>query len=540
MMMKKSYMLLLLLFSMATFGQQSRVVTSIDTTRNKIGAQFNLTLKTNVDTLSNVVFPSGTNFGAMEVIRSYVVDTVKKDDRYELVKRYGLTNFDSGSYTIPQLRVVINNRTFQTDAINVEVSNVAVDTLKQNMYDIKPILAVPSSAFPEFLKYVLIVLLIIGVGVLIYILLRRRHKRKADEMAFKTPIERATSLLQNLEKKELWQKGDVKAYYSELTDIARNYIEEAIHIPAMESTTSELIAGLRDASEMKKMTVSQETLLNLERVLKQADLVKFAKSKPLDFEIADDRSKIEKAIVTLDSSIPEESDDDAALAAAQHQKLVKKQKLMRVLITVGVVLALLFVTTVYFIATKGFTYVKDNVLGHPTKELLEGEWVYSEYGNPAIGIETPKVLTRADASKFLTKDAMAMFKEFQMFAYGSLMDDFTVMVSTTTYVNEVDIDLSKAAHGIVQGFELRGAQNILVKQEEYESPQGLSGVKLFGTLTAKSPLNGENKKLYYEVLVFGQQNGLQQIIVMHQDGDEYAKEVMQRILNSVDLKTMGQ
>jgi hypothetical protein len=52
----------------------------------------------------------------------------------------------------------------------------------------------------------------------------------------------------------------------------------------MEST-SELITGLRAASVRKKMTVSQDTIANLERVLKQADLVKFAKSKPLDFEI---------------------------------------------------------------------------------------------------------------------------------------------------------------------------------------------------------------------------------------------------------------
>jgi hypothetical protein len=48
----------------------------------------------------------------------------------------------------------------------------------------------------------------------------------------------------------------------------------------MESTTSD-ITGLRAASVRKKMTVSQ-TIANLERVLKQADLVKFAKSKPLD------------------------------------------------------------------------------------------------------------------------------------------------------------------------------------------------------------------------------------------------------------------
>ena len=92
-------------------------------------------------------------------------------------------------------------------------------------------------------------------------------------------------MLNSLEKKELWQHGEIKAYYSELTDIARNYIEEAIEIPAMESTTSELIEGLRLASLKKKMSLSQETIENLEQVLKQADLVKFAKSKPLDLSL---------------------------------------------------------------------------------------------------------------------------------------------------------------------------------------------------------------------------------------------------------------
>jgi hypothetical protein len=115
----------------------------------------------------------------------------------------------------------------------------------------------------------------------------------------------------------------VKAYYSELTDI-RNYIEEAIDIPAMESTTSELItSSLRE----KEMTVSQDTIANLERVLKQADLVKFAKSKPLDFEITEDRNKIQKAILTLDSSIPVEIEieEDALLNEVQKQKQIQIQ-----------------------------------------------------------------------------------------------------------------------------------------------------------------------------------------------------------------------
>src|SRR3954468_13026128 len=116
--MKNIFYIVLILLSTLGFSQK-RVETSIDTTRNKIGAQFNLTLRTKVDTTENVVFPSGKNFGNLEVIRSYVVDTIKKDDRYELVKKYGLTQFDSGRYTLPQLKVLINNKPFLTDSLTV-------------------------------------------------------------------------------------------------------------------------------------------------------------------------------------------------------------------------------------------------------------------------------------------------------------------------------------------------------------------------------------------------------------------------------------
>jgi hypothetical protein len=64
--MNKVY-LLLLLFPLL-FCSAKRVVTSIDTTKNKIGAEFKLTVKTSVDTLSKVNFPNLKNIGALEVI----------------------------------------------------------------------------------------------------------------------------------------------------------------------------------------------------------------------------------------------------------------------------------------------------------------------------------------------------------------------------------------------------------------------------------------------------------------------------------------
>ncbi|WP_456313479.1 hypothetical protein [Pseudomonas shirazensis] len=540
--MKLKFYIFLFLLSSAIFAQQKQVETSIDTTKNKIGAEFKLTLKTVVSSKSKVVFPKLKNIGPLEVIQSYPIDTVKKNDTYELIKKYGLTQFDTGKYTIPGIKILIDKKPFLSDSIRVEVASVKVDTLQQKMYDIKDITVV-DNGIGDWWIYVLIGIIIIGIGAFVYWFVKKRQQKKIEEEVYKTPIEKATSLLNNLEQKELVQKGEIKEYYSELTDIARNYIEEAIHIPAMESTTSELIQAIRLASTKKKMTLTPETVENLERVLRQADLVKFAKSKPLDFEITDDRNKIQKVILTLDNAIPTEVPEeieDQLLNEAQRQKQIKiqlqKKRNKRIAIAVGTVVFLLAATTSFFIATKGFKYVKDNVVGHKTKELLEGEWVKSEYGNPGVLIETPKVLKRMDTQKALPKEAMALIKEMQLFAYGSMIDNFYITVSTSKFKTPTDIDLAKALEGTLKIIELQGGQNIIVKQEDFQTNEGVQGVKGYGTMTILNPVDKTSAKAYYEILLFKQDQGLQQIMILHEEGDTYANDITTRILNSVELR----
>lgn len=538
--MKLKFYIFLFLLSSSIFAQQKQVETSIDTTKNKIGAEFKLTLKTVVSSKSKVVFPKLKTIGPLEVIQSYPIDTVKKDGNYELIKKYGLTQFDSGKYTIPSIKILIDKKPYLSDSIRVEIANVKVDTLQQKMYDIKDITGPESNN--DWLIYLLIILVIIGIGAFVYWFVKKRQQKKITEEVYKTPIEKATSLLNNLESKELVQKGEIKEYYSELTDIARNYIEEAIHIPAMESTTSELIQAIRTASTKKKMTLTPETVENLERVLRQADLVKFAKSKPLEFEITEDRNKIQKVILTLDNAIPTEvpEEEDQLLNEAQKQKQIKLQLLKkrnkRIAIAVGTVLFLLIATTAFFIVTKGFKYVKDNVIGHPTKELLEGQWVKSEYGNPGILIETPKVLKRMDTQKVLPKEAMALIKEMQLFTYGSMIDNFYVTVSTSTFKNPTDIDLAKALEGTLKIIEAQGGQNIIVKQEDFQTGQGIQGLKGYGTMTVLNPVDKTSEKAYYEILLFKQDQGLQQIMILHEEGDTYSNDITTRILNSVELR----
>ncbi|NBW28100.1 MAG: hypothetical protein EBR38_05990 [Flavobacteriaceae bacterium] len=533
--MKIKYYIFSLFISMSLFAQK-QVETKIDVKKNKIGAQFNLTFKTNVDTAAKVVFPTLKNFGKMEVIRSYVIDTIKHGARYDLIKKYGVTQFDSGKYVIPSLKVLINNKVFATDSILVEVSDVKVDTLKQKLFDIKPI-AESEYQLSNFWRYLLIILLIFGIVALSYWVIKKYKKKQVEEVEeIKSPIERATILLKNLEKKELWQKGAVKEYYSELTDIARNYIEEAIEIPAMESTTSELILALRAASIKKKMKVSVETLENLERVLKQADLVKFAKSRPLDFEIAEDKNKIEKVILTLDKSIPievEQEEDTSEWDEMRRIEKLKKEKRTRIINAVGFLLGTLLVLFILLVSTKGFDYVKDQLIGSETKDLVNGQWVSSEYGNPKVYLETPKVLTRKDTSNLFPAEVKKLLKEASVFTYGSLQSNFYIALATATPKQELDYDLQKGLEEVIDKF---GGQNVLLKQEEFQTKMGVVGLKGYGTMALLDPVNKSSIKLYFEILLFKENGGYQQVILFHEEGDKYAEQISEKVMNSVEFK----
>ena len=537
----KIKLLLFLLLPVVLFAQ--KVSTSVDTNKNKIGAQFTLTLKANVGSTDKVVFPKSKNFGALEVINSYKIDTIKKEATYELIKKYGLTQFDSGNYVIPKLPIAINGKITFSDSILVEVNDVKVDTLKQKMFDIKTV-AAAQAPLGNWWKYLLaIIVLILMSYVAYYFYKKNQNTPKLEAIVYKSPIEKATSLLILLEQKELWQKGEIKTYYSELTDIVRNYIEEEIHIPAMESTTSELIVALKKVANQKKMKLSKETLSNLEKVLKQADLVKFAKVIPLEFEIEEDKKRISNSIVTIHKAIPTVDETADELEQWNEQKKeearlakLKKQKRDRIVKALAVAVFLVFVSLSVLIFTKGFDYVKDNILGHPTKELAEGEWVYSEYGNPGVRLETPKVLKRLDAKKVVPKQAYAITKEMELFGYGSLLDSFFVMVSTTKPKETKEIDLNVVAEGSLKAIEAQGAQNVIVKKEEFSTNEGISGLKAYGTLTMLNQQEQSSQKMYYEMLFFKQDGGLQQIFIAYKEEDAYGKKVLERIMNSVELK----
>ncbi len=539
---KKTYIFIFILITSFVFAQQKKVQTSVDTTKIKIGSQFILSLKTTVDTLAKVQFPEQKMFGNFEVLENFKTDTLLQKANYILTKKYGLTQWDSGKFVLPKLTILINNKPEFSDSLLIEVSNVKVDTLKQKMYDIKPIIEAKNT-FENWWKYLFIFLIIIGLVFLGYYLYKKYlWKEKEAEIVYKTPFEKAIVLLSQLDKKKLLEKDEIKTYYSELTDITRTYIEEVIEIPAMESTSSELISSLKETIINKKMKVKREVYDNFKKVLQKADLVKFAKSKPSEFEIVEDRKIIETVINSIETAIPK-TEEEILINENEEvikQKITKDTKKRKKLYLILGIFSALILSLLLAIAIKGYDFVKDNIFGNPNKELLEGEWITSEYGNPSVKITTPKVLERIDAQKVLPKESYAILKEMQLFQYGTLLDNFHITLSTRKLKDTTKIDYNVVLDGIIRTWESQGLKNILIKQEEFSTPKGVTGQRATGSFIKTNPITKKDEKAIFEILYFNQDNGLQQIIIIYNDDDTYAKQIKDKILNSVELNLQTQ
>lgn len=510
-----------------------------------IGQQVDFTVEVSADSSALVVFPVGQTFAPFEVIDSVQVDTSFLPNRQagaqakmKLIKRYGLTQFDSGSYTLPQQRILIDQQPYFTDSLKIEVNNVVVDTTKQGLYDIKNIIDV-KRASSNWLEWVLWIVGILAViGLFIYLIIRRSRKKAEAEKKL-PPFEQALESLHKLDEEYKQSARGVdqtttKVYYSRLTDIVRRYLDEEVYDRSMESTTSELIARLHAEKESGHIDFSKETIRKLEQVLKTADLTKFARISPQEGAAERDRFVVEEVVKETHERIPAPTQEELMRDAAYRENLEKRRK--RRLIITGIlgVVGILVISAGILIATKGFDYVKDNFIGHPSKTLLEGDWVTSDYGFPPITISTPRVLKRMNID---LPAEMQGKVDMNTFGYGSLVDAFSIVVNNTRYSGKEEADLEKAVEGMMQTLEARGGKNFMVKNEKYTTPNGAEGLKTFGS--GQFPKQGNPKDFdsgEYVMLSFTTPGVIQQIIVSWRDGDKYGKEMAERILNSVELQ----
>ena len=527
-------LVLFLLFILCSFFSFAQVTSSIDSTSIKIGEQITYHIQVELDTTDLVVFPEGQTFSPLEMIESYAIDTLKKKDKYNLIKKYGLTQFDSGSYTIPRQKIIIGDKTFFTDSLKVEVNNVVVDTT-QALYDIKPIIAVEKSG-SNWWKYVLLTLLIIGAiaFLLFWFIWRKKPLTEDQKIALLPPYDRAKLALRKLDDSTYLENQNLKEYYSDLTFIIRKYLDEKVYDHALESTTDELITRLNLLKEGNRVDLSIDDIKNLESILKRADLVKFAKSAP-DIELAKiDRETIDVEIDHVKEALPEPTEEEKLLDEKYREEQERKKERKKIWLTVGISLFLLIATLTGLSIKYGFDSVKDTIIGHDSKALLEGDWVRSEYGFPPVNITTPQVLKR---TKVPLPEELKGKMKLSSFGFEQ-KEQLTIAVLTTVLIQKLDsLDINKAIEGNLKVLENNGARNIITKNEKFVTPNGAEGIKTFGSLeypigNTENYINGK-----YVSLSFTAENKvMQQIIITWRQDDGYADQIVERILNSVELK----
>ena len=268
-------------------GQQIKATAHLDSTNILIGDQIKLFLEIDYPKDVKVEFANvpDTIQEKIEVLSRTSVDTIQLDNENMLkqIQALTITCFDSGSYRIPPywFHIYFEGRidSIPSNGVTLNVYTMAIDTTR-GPTDIKMPYDAPLT-LKEVTPYILGVMLI---GAIIFLILYSIKRKKNNKPLFSIPTKPkepahiiALRELDRIKDEKLWQKDKIKEFYSDVTDTLRKYIENRYGIPAMEQTTDEIISSFRYRKEL----LNEKLFGNLSRMLSLADLVKFAKYKPL-------------------------------------------------------------------------------------------------------------------------------------------------------------------------------------------------------------------------------------------------------------------
>lgn len=274
----------MVLLRAAAFSQ-SQATASVDSNNYLIGDWITLRLEVSRTEGVQAIWPTVLDsLEGFELVEKSNITSQQSGASVKESATFTLTAFDTGSLFIPALEFRLKSEgdsigvPISTSPIAIFVHDVPVDT-SQEIKDIKPPLAV-GLTFADVLPYLIAVVVLGFLGWLIWYVLRKRKRGESliPEAPSRPPHEIALDELRALDAERLWQRGKVKEYHSQLTDIVRVYIEKRFDIMAMEMTTDEILSSPALGSALDVARTS------LRGLLVRADLVKFARSQPLPAE----------------------------------------------------------------------------------------------------------------------------------------------------------------------------------------------------------------------------------------------------------------
>ena len=263
-------------------AQSVTVDATIDSLQILIGEQAKIKLQVALDADKRAIFPAyaDTLVRGVEIIDIAKPDTQMLNDgrRSLITQEYTVTSFDSALYYLPPMEVLVDNKAYRSKALALKVYSIPVDTLHPDQFFGQKTVMKAPFAWEDWYGLIGCSFLALPLlGLLIYLIVRIRDNkpiiRKIKVEPKLPPHQAAMKEIERIKNEKVWQKGQPKEYYTELTDTLRTYIKDRFGFNALEMTSSEIIDKLL---EMK----DKEAISDLKELFQTADLVKFAKHDP--------------------------------------------------------------------------------------------------------------------------------------------------------------------------------------------------------------------------------------------------------------------
>lgn len=340
--------LVLLLQVSAATAQNVILNAKLDTFAMRIGEQTRARLELSIDSGYNVVLPELEKeklVEGIEVLESKEYSQNVDGGRKNYIQEYLITSFDSTRYEIPPFEVVVDKDTFASNRLILDVYSVEIDTANINN------IAGPAEVVDVQLTweevrdaiYLAIILILVAVALVMTTISLIKNKPIIRIVKVKPKLPSHVIAINRIDEirnnESLSAEGNEKEYYTQLTDVLREYMHDRFGIDAQEMTTSEIIDELLKIKD-------KESIKELKEILEVADLVKFAKMKPDERE---NRLNMTNAI----DFVNETKNAEEQIVQPTEVKIVNERSLLhkRALIAAVVILAVVVLGVIFLLTT---------------------------------------------------------------------------------------------------------------------------------------------------------------------------------------------
>lgn len=261
------------------------VTASTDSTALVMGDRTNVTVEVVKNSHEGSLIdipPRGHDYHGMELIDIVADSADLGNNRVQLKYRLTFQAFEPMDVlTLPPFRYVSHNDTASSDILTFKVLPVDLspelgDPAQPDSLKVHPDMGVVSvkskwyDAIPDWTVWVLVAAVLLALAYVLFRLYRKNGPALFVARKPTPPYELAIQRLNTLKSKKLIEHGESKQFFTEVTDIWRQYLEGRFGISAMEMTSRQILQELRDNKETHISADQMADLLSI------SDFVKFA------------------------------------------------------------------------------------------------------------------------------------------------------------------------------------------------------------------------------------------------------------------------